>query len=145
MCSEETRHFFFKSEHAWNVSPKSCSNLQKIEDVFYVKGSTKRMITNRHPKSYKHHQQNDFVRRIIQERWNTGLAISKSELLRLTLQQFKDDLEWMKIYGNRDKRGNNKLNMFLDRAIGKAGYASRKLTISQKIPTNWRELAESGG
>jgi len=30
----------------------------------------------------------------------------------------------------------------LDRAI--AGYASRKLTISQKIPTNWPELAERG-
>ena len=112
--------------------------------MFYVKGTIRRMITNKHPKSDKHHQQNDFIRRIIEERWKAGLAVSKSELLRLTLQQFKDDMEWMKIYGNQDMQGNKKLNMFLDRAIGKAGYASRKLTISQKIPTNWRELAERG-
>jgi len=78
--------------------------------VFYVKGTTRRMITNKHPKSYKHNQQNDFIRRVIEERWKTSLEVSKSELLRLTLQQFKDDVEWMKIYGNQD--GNKKINIF---------------------------------
>ena len=51
-------------------------------------------------------------------------------------------MEWMKIYGNHDKRRNKKLNMLLDRAIGKAGYASRKLTSSQNISMNWCELVE---
>ena len=50
----------------------------------------------------------------------------------------------MNAYGNQDKQGHRKLNMVLDGAISKAGFASRKLTISQKVPTNWCELAERG-
>jgi len=50
----------------------------------------------------------------------------------------------MAFYGNQDIKGNKKLNIFLDQAIAKAGFTSRKVTISQKVPTNWRQLAECG-
>jgi hypothetical protein len=40
---------------------------------------------------------------------------------------------WMAVYGKVDKKGNGALNTFLQRAIEKAGFTSRKLTISQKV------------
>ena len=107
---------YFLNQNTQEMShQKAAAISKKLEDVFYVKGTTRRMITNKHSKSYKHAKQNDFIRRTIEERWKAGLAVSKSELLRLTIQEFKNDVEWMKIYGNQD--GNKKINIFLDRGI----------------------------
>ena len=46
------------------------------EEVFYFKSSTKPIFKNKHPKSYKHHKEQEFIEDRIAEQWNCGIAIS---------------------------------------------------------------------
>jgi len=38
---------------------------KKLADALYAKVSTKHMFTQKHPKFYKHHEQNDFDGRVV--------------------------------------------------------------------------------
>ena len=69
---------------------KGAAMAKKLEDVLYAKSSTKYIFKNKHPKSYKHHEEQEFIEHLIYEKWNCGIAISNSDLVRITLQKFKE-------------------------------------------------------
>ena len=70
-------HFLHKSISDFSHQ-KEAVIAKKHADIFYVKKSTKRIFQEKHTKSHKYHVENEFIQRFSFERWNCGLAISKS-------------------------------------------------------------------
>ena len=65
--------------------------INKEEDnVICIKDKTKRIFMKPYPKSYKHEEENNFVRNFVKERWELGLGTTKSEVKRLSLKKNKE-------------------------------------------------------
>ena len=110
----------------------------------YVKRRTKRVKNQ--VSTIKHLPVQEFVSQIVNERWNMGLAMTTDELKRILMVEAKKNnwSDWSDIYAQSNIMSKKKLYIFLHRAIKKVGFSVRKSTVSQKIPEDWRRLAEVG-
>jgi hypothetical protein len=128
------------------TAQNSAAYAKKSKQAVYIRASTKRIRVLPLRKPPKHLAAKQFVAATIKSRWNQGLAITKTELRMMVLTQFAKEESFMNVYGNKEssKSGLGKLNTFLARAIKAAGFSVRESTISQKVPLNWRTLAEAG-
>lgn len=111
----------------------------------YLKTTAKRICLTTRKKTTKHVFPQQVIEEAVQTRWNMGIPLTISDLSTHVMnacktEKKKDNKEWLQIYGNNS----TKRTVWLHRAISKIGFSVRKSTISQKVPENWRELAEEG-
>lgn len=133
-------------------SARSISAYAKVnsDKAVYIRANSKRIVTVKPKQKLKHTAVYNFVKTTIEERWKQGLAITKPELKLMVMKEFGDKRDeesrlFAQTYLNvKQEKGYAKLHIFLDRAVRRAGYSIRQSSISQKIPINWRSLAEQG-
>jgi hypothetical protein len=135
---------FHKSSKGTAQNSAAFARKQGDQAVF-IRCSTKRIhVVPTAGKPLRHLMPNSFVAETVKSRWNQGLAITKTELRMMVLKEFSSDAKFMKVYGKIDGAGLGKLSTFITRAVKYAGFSDRESTISQKVPSKWRELAEAG-
>lgn len=119
--------------------------MAKNNQALYVRRTDKRII-ERQARTRKYMEVQNFIQETVATRWNMGMPIPKEELRRLVVAKSKEQSweEWKETYGQGTYETRRKLTVYLDRAIAKMGYSVRKTTVSQKIPEDWRRLAEIG-
>lgn len=131
---------FLKSHQSLYAACKTSGSSSR-----YLKTTDKRIRSN--SKTIKHLFPQQIVEEAVQTRWNTGIPVTVSDLIHQVInacekEKIKDTncAQWLDIYG----KNNTKRTVWLHRAISKIGFSVRKATISQKVPENWRQLAEDG-
>ena len=124
------------------------SNNIQASKIFspYIRCTSKRIPSQQFPKTTKNVEANSYIEDIVKSRWNMGLPINKLELAQMLLIKAKKDklTDFLKCYGEGNEKSTKKLYIFIERGIRKAGFCQRKRTVSQKIPEDWRILAEAG-
>ena len=111
-------------------------------NVFYIPKKSRRIWLN-DSKPRNHVEVHDFISNLATKRWNMGIPTTKMAICDNVRVEFgKNKSEFTTTYLNSED--NKKLLMFVTRSLGYCNFTSRTLTVSQKVPMDWKNLSIAG-
>ena len=135
----EQQYFTF-SKHKSQAASKICAKAKR-EGTTYITRKRKSFAPGR-PKKYE-----DiilFVKDLVEMRWNNGNPLSKTTLYECIVGKycnidcaFNDNILKSRNYPNS-------LHKFAERTLKSISFTTRRSSIAQKVPDNWKEVALVG-
>ena len=116
--------------------------LSKPESYCYIRKGQRRAFTS-HQKLSKYHVEEIWVKDQLQLAWHTGLPFMMDELFNMVYRKFTSGPLYDQHLSKNDVHKKT-ARQWLRQAVDSANFSQRRESIGQKIPPEWRVLAERG-
>ena len=123
------------------------SNCFRTTDKSFLKKQTVRHNQRVIARPNKHLEVNEFVSKIVNDRWKMGIPITMDILKTKVLchvklhEQEPNYKLFSQVYNDEYSQ---KIAVFLKRSLEYCQFTNRSSSVSQKIPPNWKELSIAG-
>lgn len=116
----------------------------KNSNIVNINRDTKKKKRSNSNKPMKYEVQVDFVADLVQRRWNGGDPITRPEVYTelMDREDCAEGTEFFKSYLDPNKCQSG-LSNFLTRCLNRIHFGARSESIGQKVPDNWRPMAEA--
>ena len=127
------------------------SAAKRNANTFVMKQKSKQVPRVDAGKARKHQLQEEFVKKLVVERWDFGDPIGKAELTDELRAMDECAEEYVNANGGKNfyesyldpKKGASGLSNWVSRVLDRMGWSLRKNSIGQIVPPDWREQAEA--